>query len=184
MQIKENIKAPRHWPLRAIHQPLVNWPVARKIFPFDDVIMMICNTCTTTRRQYHLYQFVGWHWSRQWLGVIKQQASIWARGDPGCWNAASMGHIGLIVCHPSDLASLGIYEIIDVNLWVTYSQTCTYIHVHKIVSNMIWNTCTTGRSITFLFEKTKQKKLKLRHGCLFTLFLCGCNYISLIPFQV
>ena len=33
-QIKENIKAPRHWPLWG-HKG----PVARKMFPFDDVIM-------------------------------------------------------------------------------------------------------------------------------------------------
>ena len=42
-QIKENIKAPRHWPLCGIHRWPVNfphkWPVTRKIFPFDDVIM-------------------------------------------------------------------------------------------------------------------------------------------------
>ena len=33
----------------------------------------IWNTCTT-RWQFHLYQFVGPHWSRQWLVVIRQQA--------------------------------------------------------------------------------------------------------------
>ena len=42
-QIKENIKALRHWPLCGIHRSPVNsphkWPVRRKIFPFDDVIM-------------------------------------------------------------------------------------------------------------------------------------------------
>ena len=44
MQIKEYIKAPRHWPLCGeFHQRPVKsrhkWPVARKMFPFDDVIM-------------------------------------------------------------------------------------------------------------------------------------------------
>ena len=43
-QIKENIKAPRHWPLWGIHWRPVNsphkWPVTRKMFPFDDVIML------------------------------------------------------------------------------------------------------------------------------------------------
>ena len=39
-----NIKAPRHWPfVRGIHRGPVNsphkWPVTRKMFPFDDVIM-------------------------------------------------------------------------------------------------------------------------------------------------
>ena len=41
-QIKENIKAPRHWPfVRGIHWWPVNSPhkVTRKLFPFDDVIM-------------------------------------------------------------------------------------------------------------------------------------------------
>ena len=41
----ENIKAPGHWPLLwGIHRGPVNsphkWPVTRKMFPFDDVIMM------------------------------------------------------------------------------------------------------------------------------------------------
>ena len=43
-QIKENIKAPRHWRLCwRIHRWPVNsphkWPVTRKVFPFDDVII-------------------------------------------------------------------------------------------------------------------------------------------------
>ena len=41
--IKENIKAPRYWPLWGIHWWPVNSPlrrpVTRKMFPFDDVIM-------------------------------------------------------------------------------------------------------------------------------------------------
>ena len=44
-QIKENIKAPSHWPLcLGIHRGPVNsphkWPVMLKMFPFGDVIMM------------------------------------------------------------------------------------------------------------------------------------------------
>ena len=39
VEIKENIKVPRHWPfVRGSHK----WPVTRKMFPFDDVIMEIC----------------------------------------------------------------------------------------------------------------------------------------------
>ena len=43
-QMKENIKAPRHWPLCAEFTgdrwiPLHKWPVARKMYPFDDVII-------------------------------------------------------------------------------------------------------------------------------------------------
>ena len=42
-QIKENIKSPRHWPLCGeligeFHAQM--WPVTRKMFPFDDVIMV------------------------------------------------------------------------------------------------------------------------------------------------
>ena len=48
-QIKEDIKAPRHWPLcgESPHK----WPVTRKMFPFDDVIMcdvpdaIFCSWC-------------------------------------------------------------------------------------------------------------------------------------------
>ena len=45
VQIKENIKATRHWPfVRRIHRWPVNsphkGPVTRKMFPFDDVIMI------------------------------------------------------------------------------------------------------------------------------------------------
>ena len=53
-QIKENIKAPRHWPLGGIHRGPVNsphkWPATRKMFPFDDVIMNSAfHTCGRTR---------------------------------------------------------------------------------------------------------------------------------------
>ena len=37
MQITGNFKAPRHWPL--CDSP-VQWPVTRKMYPFDDVIMI------------------------------------------------------------------------------------------------------------------------------------------------
>ena len=44
-QIKENIKALRHWPLCGDFTGPVNslhkWPVTRKMFPFDDVIMQL-----------------------------------------------------------------------------------------------------------------------------------------------
>ena len=43
-QIKENIKAPRHWPLCGEFTGAVNsphkGPVTRKLFPFDDVVML------------------------------------------------------------------------------------------------------------------------------------------------
>ena len=37
-QIKVNIKAPRHW-WGSVNSPH-KWPVTRKMFPFDDVIMI------------------------------------------------------------------------------------------------------------------------------------------------
>ena len=55
--IKENIKAPRHWPVRGIHRSPVNsphkGPVTRKMFPFDDVIVwtvceLIIQSCKDT----------------------------------------------------------------------------------------------------------------------------------------
>ena len=42
-KIKENIKAPRHWPLSGIHRSPLDSPhkgsITRKMFSFDDVIM-------------------------------------------------------------------------------------------------------------------------------------------------
>ena len=38
-QIKENIKAPRYWLLSPVNSPH-KWPVTRKRFSFDDVIML------------------------------------------------------------------------------------------------------------------------------------------------
>ena len=50
-QIKENIKAPRHWPLwgESIGGPVNSphkWPVTRKMFTSDDVIMTYCIQAT------------------------------------------------------------------------------------------------------------------------------------------
>ena len=39
-QIKENIKARRHWPVNSPHKGPVTRPVTRKMFPFDDAIMV------------------------------------------------------------------------------------------------------------------------------------------------
>ena len=41
VQIKENIKAPRHWPLfrEFTGERPHKWPVMRKMFPFDYVIV-------------------------------------------------------------------------------------------------------------------------------------------------
>ena len=50
-QIKENIKAPRHWPLGG-ESTGNKGPVTRKMFPFDDVINIL---------QGYLTVPIGWH---------------------------------------------------------------------------------------------------------------------------
>ena len=60
MQIKENIKAPRHWPLYGEFTgdrwiPRTKRPVTRKMFPFDDVIMRFCFTMYMTHITSSLY---------------------------------------------------------------------------------------------------------------------------------
>ena len=51
-QIKENIKVPRHWPLcgelTRMNSPH-KWPVTRKMFPFDDVIVHLLASCVSVR---------------------------------------------------------------------------------------------------------------------------------------
>ena len=70
-QIKENIKAPRHWPLweeftRGRWIPPHKGPVTSKMFPFDDVIMAVeefyaiysspvCNDRYSSKIRYCLY---------------------------------------------------------------------------------------------------------------------------------
>ena len=61
-QIKENIKAPRHWPLCVKNSPgPVNsphkGPVTRKMFPFDDVIMWHWSSKTASGKTHSFYQF-------------------------------------------------------------------------------------------------------------------------------
>ena len=47
-QIKENTKAPRHWPPH-------KWPVTRKMFPFDNVIMLLALCDRTLRSPVNSY---------------------------------------------------------------------------------------------------------------------------------
>ena len=68
--IKENIKAPRHWPLwekftggRGIHLWPLNFPpkrpVTRKMFPFDDVIMKLTSVaCMESTAMCHILSLV------------------------------------------------------------------------------------------------------------------------------
>ena len=71
-QIKENIKAPRHWPLcgefigdRWI--PPHKWPVPRKMFPFDDVIMRFRAQGTTRSPLCSIQSFKMFGWLRNTL---------------------------------------------------------------------------------------------------------------------
>ena len=58
------------------------WPVTRKMFRFDDVIMSICNVDTTGNKSKQNDQVLGWHLLGQWLCYWK------------CWNCAT--------CTPND----------------------------------------------------------------------------------
>ena len=56
--MKGNIKAPRHWPLCGEFTgdrwiPRTKGPVTRKMFPFDDVIMIFCIVVVGARGQSH-----------------------------------------------------------------------------------------------------------------------------------
>ena len=57
--------------VRGIHRGLVNslhkWPVTRKMFPFDDVIMGVC------RLEYH--------WYRRWLVANSAPSITWTNDD-------------------------------------------------------------------------------------------------------
>ena len=81
----------------------------------------IWNTCTA-RYQFHLYQFVGPHWSRQWLGVVRQQAISWAKVAL----IVVMWHHWVAL---GDLASLWIYKKHRCE-HVSVSYTLTYTHIH------------------------------------------------------
>ena len=53
-QIKENIKAPRHGPLWGEFTSSHKGPVTRKMFPFDDVIMVIHMIENRVKNEDHL----------------------------------------------------------------------------------------------------------------------------------
>ena len=48
-QIKENIKAPHHWPLWGEYTGDHKGPVTQKMFPFDDIILNNCELCRELR---------------------------------------------------------------------------------------------------------------------------------------
>ena len=73
MQIKENIKALRHWPLWG-DQSMVNSPhkkpVTRLMFPFDDVIMSEANTQIAKEISWDLIGHFKWcHNVQRWHNI-------------------------------------------------------------------------------------------------------------------
>ena len=80
-QIKENIKAPGHWPLcGGIHRGPVNspqkGPVTQKMFPFDDVIMLNENiqtfVCGRTFIVYYPNLIVSFNLSGTETGIFEE----------------------------------------------------------------------------------------------------------------
>ena len=83
--MKEDIKAPRHWPLCGEFTgdrwiPPHKWPVTRKMFPFDDVIMHM---------HFHLKRV--WHCLQRLQHLAFSQINI----EKGSWHAV---HKTCIVC--------------------------------------------------------------------------------------
>ena len=87
-QIKENIKAPRHWPLWWPVNSLHKGPLTRKMFPFDDVIMYYCRGANVVNRRiwtissyYVLDTFltlVAWYRQTSNWGILRK----WLLGKP------------------------------------------------------------------------------------------------------
>ena len=86
-QIKESIKAPRHWPLCRKRWPVNSphkWPVTQKMIPFDDVIMY-SELCTSALRFEH---FLKWHiWNRILVSKITEPnpSALWIYTDMLHW---------------------------------------------------------------------------------------------------
>ena len=108
-QIKENIKAPRHWLcVWGIHRWPVNsphkWPVTRKMFPFDDVSM--CMAIPTWRcRNIH-----NWHHVCCWNPILLM------------WNT---------FCFASQTAKQMLNSNIKTPLrkWMTYRVNMSNVHL-------------------------------------------------------
>ena len=110
VQIKENIKAPRHWPLCG------EFPAQRasnaEMFPFGDVIM-----------NFHLYLEgvidKSLHWFRQWLGAVKQQSHCLIPCQPiSVTSLAPPSH--------TELTKADIHALQTDNLSVTFPAISTW----------------------------------------------------------
>ena len=94
-QIKENIKASRHWPLCG-NSPVTGGfpaqgPVSRKMFPFDDVIMDFMNVPHTALGNY---------------ACLINRLILWKWGQPNVWNYA--------LCRPVNI----MFRIVSNNICI------------------------------------------------------------------
>ena len=84
-QIKENIKAPRHWPLCGEFTGTPpKGPVTRKMFPFDDVIMILVRINHLWWPPLHAACFTRTTWKHVWRQeplphLFPGDSNLWAR---------------------------------------------------------------------------------------------------------
>ena len=75
--------------VRGLHRGPVNsphkWPVTRKMFPFDDVIMKLISWALSLKsvlsERHKIPLMISQHWFRQWLGAVRHQAITCANVD-------------------------------------------------------------------------------------------------------
>ena len=137
--MKENIKAPRHWPLCG--EPVIfphKWPVTRQMFPFDDVIMV-------------------WHWLPLWglypcvPSVCQFSAphlKIWGTRSWSCWEQTTWQSTRITVTVMATKRHTGLYlHFLIVS--VDFIQTWKYVKVraegypNRLVSASGLNTITS-----------------------------------------
>ena len=123
-QIKENIKAPLHWPLcgkSPVNSPH-KWPVTRKIFPFDAVIMR-------TEALRRINARVDWaiiSWKQQWLIAYWQISNKpkWKFGNKNyIWSSVHIWKCALQ--NVSHFASLGVFTTLAHRWSMWYEKFAT-----------------------------------------------------------
>ena len=150
-QIKENIKAPRH--RRPVNSPH-KWPVTRKMFPFDDVIMKILRThrnlflCNRWHNQYRdkmlaILQSAFWNWfplTKIILSWLKLHWSV-SQGPNKQSAMARSDNYRSQFCR-CIYASLGLNELsnkcvfTDHHFWWAYKDKC--IRVYRQSRDITW----------------------------------------------
>ena len=115
-QIKENIKAPSYWPLYGeftgdrLNSPH-KWPVAWKMFPFDDVIML---------KNFTTFSY------KQWIPAC-------------CLQNGNYFFLGLTVLNKLKL--LGVESLFYSTLLLIYSIDCQYNLVRIFICLCHWEQC-------------------------------------------